>query len=73
MDDALQRRKRERNLKSLSSMAYNASPATAHPSYALADVPIVRSAHLWTPDPVQLPVDIHPLPDDIQAYVSSYM
>ncbi|WVN87474.1 uncharacterized protein L203_102656 [Cryptococcus depauperatus CBS 7841] len=35
---------------------------------AAATVPLVKSPSLWLPKPVELPNDIHPLPEDITAY-----
>ncbi|BEI82722.1 hypothetical protein CcaverHIS002_0305900 [Cutaneotrichosporon cavernicola] len=35
---------------------------------AAATVPLIKSPSLWLPPPVELPSDIHPLPEDITAY-----
>jgi len=35
---------------------------------AVANVPLIKSPSLRVPPPVQLPPDIHPLPDDVTAY-----
>ncbi|WVQ84437.1 hypothetical protein IAT38_006589 [Cryptococcus sp. DSM 104549] len=35
---------------------------------AAASVPLIKSPSLWLPKPVELPNDIHPLPEDITAY-----
>ncbi|WVQ77532.1 hypothetical protein IAR50_007218 [Cryptococcus sp. DSM 104548] len=35
---------------------------------AAATVPLIKSPSLWLPKPVELPTDIHPLPEDITAY-----
>ncbi|EIW71457.1 hypothetical protein TREMEDRAFT_23877, partial [Tremella mesenterica DSM 1558] len=35
---------------------------------AAATVPLIKSPSLWLPKPVELPNDIHPLPEDITAY-----
>ncbi|ORY34593.1 hypothetical protein BCR39DRAFT_513542 [Naematelia encephala] len=35
---------------------------------AAATVPLIKSPSLWLPRPVELPNDIHPLPEDITAY-----
>ncbi|KAL7006559.1 hypothetical protein EMMF5_003980 [Cystobasidiomycetes sp. EMM_F5] len=43
--------------------------AQPHDSNSLVDfIPLIRSPATWTPRPVELPPDIHPLPDDIKAY-----
>ncbi|GAA6063053.1 hypothetical protein JCM10212_002998 [Sporobolomyces blumeae] len=31
-------------------------------------VPLIKNPAFWVPPPVQVPPDIHPLPDDVQAY-----
>ncbi|GAA6030971.1 hypothetical protein JCM8097_008962 [Rhodosporidiobolus ruineniae] len=31
-------------------------------------VPLIRNPGFWVPKPVELPQDIHPLPDDVHAY-----
>ncbi|BGP57745.1 hypothetical protein JCM8202_002398 [Rhodotorula sphaerocarpa] len=31
-------------------------------------VPLIKNPGFWVPKPVELPLDVHPLPDDIQAY-----
>ncbi|GAA6025124.1 hypothetical protein JCM11491_004395 [Sporobolomyces phaffii] len=31
-------------------------------------VPLIKNPAFWVPPPVQVPLDIHPLPDDVQAY-----
>ncbi|GHJ89460.1 hypothetical protein NliqN6_5862 [Naganishia liquefaciens] len=37
--------------------------------YQAANIaPLIKSPSLWLPKPVELPMDIHPLPDDISAY-----
>ncbi|KIR59515.1 hypothetical protein I312_100773 [Cryptococcus bacillisporus CA1280] len=35
---------------------------------AAATVPLIKSPSLWLPQPVELPNEIHPLPEDITAY-----
>ncbi|ODO03581.1 hypothetical protein L198_02429 [Cryptococcus wingfieldii CBS 7118] len=35
---------------------------------AAATVPLIKSPSLWLPKPVELPTDVHPLPEDITAY-----
>ncbi|KLT45902.1 hypothetical protein CC85DRAFT_234697, partial [Cutaneotrichosporon oleaginosum] len=35
---------------------------------AAATVPLIKSPSLWLPPPVELPSDVHPLPEDITAY-----
>ncbi|KAI9638757.1 uncharacterized protein MKK02DRAFT_41783 [Dioszegia hungarica] len=35
---------------------------------AAATVPLIKSPSLWLPKPIELPNDIHPLPEDITAY-----
>ncbi|WVF68369.1 hypothetical protein IAT40_003134 [Kwoniella sp. CBS 6097] len=35
---------------------------------AAATVPLIKSPSLWLPKPVEMPNDIHPLPEDITAY-----
>ncbi|GMK56544.1 hypothetical protein CspeluHIS016_0303840 [Cutaneotrichosporon spelunceum] len=35
---------------------------------AAATVPLIKSPSLWLPPPIELPSDIHPLPEDITAY-----
>ncbi|ORY74768.1 hypothetical protein BCR35DRAFT_306576 [Leucosporidium creatinivorum] len=43
----------------------NGLPSTSN----LVDkVPLIKSPSFWIPTPIQLPPDIHPLPDDVQAY-----
>ncbi|CED82953.1 hypothetical protein [Phaffia rhodozyma] len=33
-----------------------------------ASIPLIKSPSLYLPKPIELPPDIHPLPEDIQAY-----
>ncbi|WWC92665.1 uncharacterized protein L201_007624 [Kwoniella dendrophila CBS 6074] len=35
---------------------------------AAATVPLIKSPSLWLPKPIEMPNDIHPLPEDITAY-----
>lgn len=44
--------------------------AHASTSQLVAKIPLIKSPELWIPKPVALPSDIHPLPTDINAYVS---
>jgi len=40
-----------------------------HSPYAAASrVPLIKSPSLRIPQPVEMPLDIHPLPDDVNAY-----
>ncbi|SCV69225.1 BQ2448_2245 [Microbotryum intermedium] len=32
-------------------------------------VPLIKSPSFWVPEPVELPPDIHPLPDSVEPYV----
>ncbi|KAJ9094812.1 hypothetical protein QFC20_006826 [Naganishia adeliensis] len=37
--------------------------------YQAANIaPLIKSPSLWLPKPVEFPMDVHPLPDDISAY-----
>ncbi|KAG0658505.1 hypothetical protein C6P46_005748 [Rhodotorula mucilaginosa] len=38
------------------------------PAQLVDRVPLIKNPGFWVPKPVQLPPDIHPLPDDVQAY-----
>ncbi|KAG7092510.1 hypothetical protein E1B28_008861 [Marasmius oreades] len=38
------------------------------PYAAISNVPLIKSPSLRVPQPVQLPPDIHPLPDSVTAY-----
>ncbi|WVR07948.1 hypothetical protein IAU60_004991 [Kwoniella sp. DSM 27419] len=42
-------------------------PVSSHYA-AAATVPLIKSPSLWLPKPIEMPNDIHPLPDDITAY-----
>ncbi|GJN93039.1 hypothetical protein Rhopal_006084-T1 [Rhodotorula paludigena] len=44
------------------------SPAFPTPAQLVDKVPLIRNPGFWVPQPVDLPPDIHPLPDDIHAY-----
>ncbi|WRT69811.1 uncharacterized protein IL334_006802 [Kwoniella shivajii] len=35
---------------------------------AAATIPLIKSPSLWLPKPIEMPNDIHPLPEDITAY-----
>ncbi|KAK4687370.1 hypothetical protein P7C73_g2739, partial [Tremellales sp. Uapishka_1] len=35
---------------------------------AAATVPLIKSPSLYLPKPIEMPTDIHPLPEDISAY-----
>ncbi|KAM0745859.1 hypothetical protein T439DRAFT_384570 [Meredithblackwellia eburnea MCA 4105] len=43
----------------------NPIPST---SQLVEKVPLIKSPSFWVPPPVELPPDIHPLPDDLTAY-----
>ncbi|KZT35313.1 hypothetical protein SISSUDRAFT_1008911 [Sistotremastrum suecicum HHB10207 ss-3] len=48
-------------------MSESAGPG--HSQYAaVANIPLIQSPSLRVPNPIELPPDIHPLPDDINAY-----
>ncbi|GAA6057074.1 hypothetical protein JCM3770_001445 [Rhodotorula araucariae] len=38
------------------------------PSQLVDKVPLIRNPGFWVPKPVELPPDIHPLPEDVHAY-----
>ncbi|GAA5960269.1 hypothetical protein JCM21900_002447 [Sporobolomyces salmonicolor] len=38
------------------------------PAQLVDKVPLIKNPGFWIPRPVELPLDIHPLPDDVQAY-----
>ncbi|GAA5984825.1 hypothetical protein JCM10908_003521 [Rhodotorula pacifica] len=38
------------------------------PAQLVDRVPLIKNPGFWIPKPVELPFDIHPLPDDVQAY-----
>ncbi|BGP27050.1 hypothetical protein JCM10295v2_006012 [Rhodotorula toruloides] len=38
------------------------------PAQLVDKVPLIKNPAFWTPKPVELPPDIHPLPDDVHAY-----
>ncbi|GAA5995545.1 hypothetical protein JCM5350_004031 [Sporobolomyces pararoseus] len=46
------------------------SESSTFPSAAeLVDrVPLIKNPAFWVPPPVEVPLDIHPLPEDVQAY-----
>ncbi|GAA94534.1 uncharacterized protein L969DRAFT_91510 [Mixia osmundae IAM 14324] len=49
-------------------MSYS-SNAYSHPSASLIEnVPLIKNPSLWLPRPIELPQDIHPLPEDVSAY-----
>ncbi|GAA5886503.1 hypothetical protein JCM6882_001660 [Rhodosporidiobolus microsporus] len=38
------------------------------PGQLVDKVPLIKNPGFWVPKPVELPQDIHPLPDDVHAY-----
>ncbi|GAA5858037.1 hypothetical protein JCM8547_006673 [Rhodosporidiobolus lusitaniae] len=38
------------------------------PGQLVDKVPLIKNPGFWVPKPVELPPDIHPLPDDVHAY-----
>ncbi|GAA5944316.1 uncharacterized protein JCM15063_006555 [Sporobolomyces koalae] len=51
-------------------MTASDATASAFPTASqLVDrVPLIKNPAFWAPPPVQVPLDIHPLPDDVEAY-----
>ncbi|KAL8280698.1 hypothetical protein RQP46_007021 [Phenoliferia psychrophenolica] len=45
-----------------------ASTPLPSPSQLVEKIPLIKSPSFWVPAPVQLPPDIHPLPESIEVY-----
>lgn len=58
-------------LTRVGSVASSSGPTFPTTTELVDKVPLIKSPSFWVPKPVELPQDVHPLPDDITAYVRS--